>query len=422
MIPESLDTTLVNVLWSQDEARLFKALKKQPVKSPVHQWTKRTGVGDEDGAWVPEGGESTEADQELERQWTVMKYLQTKRQATLQATLSNMIEPALVSEKISGTLWIVKQIEKILFYGDSSMVAEEPNGFMPLITTNILDMRGKAASNSDMEDRIQEGCLLIRDNYGLATDLYTSLRTMADFQKLIQDRYRFPIEPGTSNKGRSASMVIDKYATPFGEPLLTSDLFITEGGVPRASVITTKRPSQPSISATRQPVTGGNTSYFVAGDVGSYYYRLEAVNRYGASQVSAADQVTGILADDQVDIAITDGATAGTCYNVYRSKKNAANGDDCRFAYRIARTGASPTIQDYNAELPGCSSAFLLNLSPLYAAVEWEQFLPLMKFDLYPTNAAVYPFLMLLFGALGLKKEEQMCRIRNIAPSALGWF
>jgi len=45
-----------------------------------------------------------------------------------------------------------------------------------------------------------------------------------------------------------------------------------------------------------------------------------------------------------------------------------------------------------------------------------------MKFDLYPTNAAVYPFLMLLFGFLAVKKPVQHVRIKNIAPSGLGWF
>src|SRR6056297_808866 len=52
LIPESLENTLVNVLWSQDEARLFQRIKKKPIASPVHQWDKRSAVGNSDGAWV----------------------------------------------------------------------------------------------------------------------------------------------------------------------------------------------------------------------------------------------------------------------------------------------------------------------------------------------------------------------------------
>lgn len=416
LIPESLDTTLVNVLWTQDEARFFKKLKKKPIKSPVHQWNKRTGVGSTDGAWVAEGGNSQEADQNIARAYITAKYLQTLRKVTLQATISNMIEDAVSSEKIAGTLWIIQQIEKALFYSDSSVVAEEPDGLIKIIpAANTIDLRGAAASASAFEDAIGEGARIIRGNYGVATDLFTSLMVMEDVQKLLRDRIRFG--PGKEE----GSTIFTQYPTPFGKPELTDDIFILEGAVPSASTLTSDRPSQVSIVLTRQAATSG-TSQFAAGDAGSYWYQVSAVNKYGQAQASAAVQVTGVITGDEVKIDITDGATAGTGYYVFRSKKDAADGSDCRFMYKIARSGANPTIYDLNADLPGTSSSFLLNLNGAYNAIEWAQFLPMMKFDLYPTNAAVIPFLMLLFGALAVKKEEQMIRIKNISPSGLGWF
>ena len=105
LIPESLDTTLVNILWTQDEARLFQRLKKQPIRSPVHQWDDRTDVGARDGAWVPEGGASIEADQTIARRYATAKYLQTLRKVTLQASISNMIENAM-SRNLSRNLSI----------------------------------------------------------------------------------------------------------------------------------------------------------------------------------------------------------------------------------------------------------------------------------------------------------------------------
>ena len=92
LTPESLDTTLVNVLHTTDEARLFQRLKKTPVKSVVHQWDKRTEVGDDSAGWVPEGGASEETDQTIARKFTTAKYLQTLRKVTLQSAQSNMIE------------------------------------------------------------------------------------------------------------------------------------------------------------------------------------------------------------------------------------------------------------------------------------------------------------------------------------------
>ena len=118
---------------------------------------------------------------------------------------------------------------------------------------------------------------------------------------------------------------------------------------------------------------------------------------------------------------MADGATAGTGFNLYRSKKGGPVAD-AKFVKTVPRTGATTVITDFNAELPGCSHGIILTMDQVYDAIEWFQFLPLMKFDLYPTNQAVYPFLMLLFGALALKKPEQHAYIRNISPASLGWF
>ena len=412
LIPESLDTTLVNLLWKQDEAKLFKALKKQTVKSPVHQWTRRTGVGDEDGAWVAEGGESQEKDSDIERAYTTMKYLQTLRKVTLQATISNTIEDAITLEKQSGTLWIVKQVEKILFGGDSSVITEQPDGLDKLITDsdNILDIRGKTANSAEFEAAIKNGARVIRQNYGIATDLYCSLLAMSDVQDLLKDRIRFE-----AKKDVLGGAVFTEYPTPFGTPKLVDDLFIIEGDIPAASSLTATRPSQPTISTS----AAGSGSDFAAGDAGTYSYKVVAVNKFGDSLASANSE-QAVTTGQEVSITCNDGGTAGTGWKIYRAKVDETA--DWKFMFQVARTGDAQVVKDTNAYLPGCSTGYLLNLNGMYDAIEWQQFLPMMKFELYPTNAAVYPFLMLLFGALGLKKKEQMVKIINIAPSTLGWF
>ena len=103
----------------------------------------------------------------------------------------------------------------------------------------------------------------------------------------------------------------------------------------------------------------------------------------------------------------------------------AAEGTGALFALTVAYTSSSPNLVDTKADLPGCSDMYLLTLSPQYNAAEWVQFLPMMKFDLYPTSSAVIPFLMLLFGGLALKKSVQQIRIKNVNPTggpANGWF
>lgn len=415
LIPESLDTTLVNILWDQDEAKLFKALKKNSVKGPVHQWNKRTGVGSSDGAWVAEGGDSQEADQDIARAYVTMKYLQTLRKATLQAQISNTTEGAIAIEKNAGTLWIIQQVEKTLFHGNQSVVTEEPDGLDTLISTNIIDIRGADATSATFEKKITEAARKIRSYYGMATNMFGSLIVMEDVQELLKDRIRF----GTGKT--EANSVWEYYPTPFGKPKIEDNVFIQEGATPVASTLTALRPSQVTIALVRQAATGSRVSKFIAADAGSYWYQVCAVNKYGYSQASTAVQISGVVAGDEVEITITDGSTVGTGYAIFRSQKDAATGADCRECFKIAKA-AAVIKYDINADLPGTSSLYVLNLRGIDNAIEWEQFLPLMKFDLFPTNAAVIPFLMILFGALGLKKEEHMARIKNIAPSTLSWF
>lgn len=415
LIPESLDSTLVNILHTQDEARLFQMLKKNPIKSPVHQWDERTEVGADDGAWVPEGGDSVEADQTIARKYGTAKYLQTLRKVTLQATISNMIEPAMVLEQNAGTLWIIRNIEKSLFYGNSTHFTNQPDGLETLIpASNVIDVRGADASSVTFENAFNEGVRQIRDNYGRASDFLCSTKIMEDVQRLLRDRTRFG--PGV-NQGSS---VFTEYVTPFGTPKLTDDIFIQEGNVPAPSSLTSLRPGAITIDSAAGAGTG---SSFTANDAGDYWYKVAGVNRYGEGPATATGSAVTIAAGEGADFQVDCAAPQATAYALYRSQKDAANADDCRFVgYFDYTDGVDDTFSDENTDLPGTSDGYLLTMEQLYNAIEWEQYLPLMKFDLYPTNAAVYPFLMLLFGFLALKKPVQHIRIKNISPSGLGWF
>lgn len=414
---ESLDQTLVNILFNQDEAVVFQLLKKQPIKSPVHQWDQRTEVGADDGAWVDEGAASQATDQTIARKFLTVSYLQTYRAVTLQATIANMIEDAVALEKDAGTRWLIRNVEKSLLYGNQTFIAEQPTGLKYGIpSTNILDLRGADATSSQYEDKINEGARVIRQSFGRGDHLITSPIVMQDTQKLLRDRIRF--EAGENGLG---SRVFTKYPTPFGSPTLKEDIFLLEGTTPVASSLTSLRPSKPTITAAQAALGGGLVSLWDASNVGQYYYQVVAVNQYGDSVASDAVTATPTVGTE-VLITITVEATPGTAFKVYRSQKGASDSTDCRYAFTVARTGALMTFTDTNADLPGCSDAYLLTIDPAYNAIEWAQFLPMMKFDLYPTASAVVPFLMLLFGGLAIKKPVQHIRIKNIAPSSLNWY
>jgi hypothetical protein len=411
LIPESLDNTLVNILWNQDEAVLFQRLKKQPIKSPVHQWDVRDEVGANDGAWVPEGGNSEEADQTIARKFETAKYLQTLRKVTLQASISNMIENAMVLEQNAGTLWIIRNVETSLFYGNDDYVAEQPNGLNSQIpATNILDLRGASADSATFENTVNEAQRIIRENFGKGSLMLMSPKNMEDFQRLLRDRIR--VSPAEGGMG---AYVFDRYPTTFGTLELREDIFIQEGAAPSASTLTSKVPGKPSVAL----AASGSGSQFTAGDAGTYSYKIVAVNRYGDSEASDA-ATQAVAAGEEVTLTVTYGSGATpSAFKVYRQDPGQSSH---LYAFTVTAPADGGTITDTNAYLPGTSDVYILTMGQMYDAIEWFQFLPLMKFDLYPTNAAVYPFLMLLFGALALKKPVQHIRIKNVAPSSLGWY
>jgi hypothetical protein len=434
LTPESLDFTLVNILHNQDEARLFQRLKKQPIKSVIHQWNVRDEVGNDDGAWVPEGGDSAEKDQNVTRKYLAAKYLQTLRKVTLQAAMSDMVENAMALEKEAGTLWLIRNVEKGLIYGNSAFVAEQPDGLIAQIpASNVIDMRGAHAFSSKFEDSMTESCRLIRDNFGKASLFLGSTKTIQDVQSLLKDRVRWPMGgmPQNANPmgtpvgaatggGTQGAAFPTNYPTPFGAPELLDDIFIREGAVPKASALSSQCPGIPTLASFAH--TADALSQFKASDAGDYVYKVVGVNKYGDSIASAELLAAGVVAGDKVSFAITAVGIVPTAYKIYRSKVGSETGAEVRYMTTVAYSASPQTFTDYNADLPGCSDAFILTMDPIFDAIEWYQFLPMMKFDLYPTNAAVYPFLMLLFGGMALKKSVQHVRIKNICPSDGGWF
>ncbi len=421
LTPESLDSVLVNVLHTQDEARLFQKLKKTPVKSVVHQWNYRDEVGAEDGGWVPEGGTSSETDQNIQRRFTTAKYLQTKRTVTLQAAQSNMLEDAIAIEQEAGALWMIRKVEKSLFTGNSANVSYEPDGLGAQITDadHIIDLRGKDATSVEFENAMSEAARVIRDFYGVPTDMFSSTMVMQDVQTLLRDRIRF----GTGNQVGGA--VFNNYPTPFGNINLVDDVFIKEGGATRASSLAGVPGGTTPLSCGSATSPVDATAKFAAADAGDYAYKIEPINEKGAGTAIEV-LVTGVVAGDNVTIPInTFPIPAATAYKVYRSQVGGGTGDETKYAFTVTQAQVvsdSNSIIDRNFYLPGTSETFVLNLNPAYNAIEWVQFLPMMKFDLYPTDAAIYPFLMLLYGSLAVKKPDQHVRIINVAPSTLGWF
>lgn len=425
LIPQDIEGTLVEALnFKKQDFKLMNLLKKKPVQSTIHEYTRRNEVGDESLIFVPEGGDSRETAQVLERVTQAMKYAQTYRKITLQMRAAQTLEDAEASEKNAGTLTVLKGIEAACFHGNAAAVPEQFNSILKQLsdapTSNVVDMRGKNMTTADGEAAITELARAIYESGGYATHAFMPPVVAQDVQVLVKDRLR--LNPAD----RLGQMVVEAYPTPFSGEIIVAgekagpDKFFRVKIKPVPGS-TGDEPDAPTLALTAQSKTGGTG--FVSATAGTYYYQVFAIDKTGISAgcVAASQAVT---AGQEAKLTITKGTNGGTGYIVCRSKKDAGDGTDCREMFRVARdtAGADTIVLDQDDLFPGTGELVFISDDNMQPAVQWDQFLPLMKFDLFPTNAAIIPFLIVLFGALDVKVPWYHGVIKNVSFTGFDWF
>ena len=103
------------------------------------------------------------------------------------------------------------------------------------------------------------------------------------------------------------------------------------------------------------------------------------------------------------------GDVAATAYKLYRG----ATAATVKYFITVAATaGATTTVVDLNADIPGTSKAYGVMLDE-EQGLSFKQLAPLMKMDL-ATVAASYRFMILLYGTLAVYSPSKQVLIKNI--------
>lgn len=365
--PESLDRTLKNVSYREENIKFWKFMDKTPAYNTVEEYSRLREYGNGVAAFIEEGELPAEDDATYSREFNIVKYMGTTRRIThVMQTVRTHIGSAVAQETINGTMWLLRQVEKALFYADSDKVPAEFDGLFPQLKRdcpNVIDMRGKPMN----QDVIEEGGHIVRSgpNYGIPTDLWMSDGAFSDLARLFYPTQRSEI-PTTAGAGSDGyvGLVVKGMRTQAGPIRFQPDVFIEPGRAPIAAGVgdATKRPGAPTIGvAAAGAVGGGEVSQFIASDAGDYRYRVVAKNRFGLSplvEVNAAAAIT-VAAGQKVTFTITDGSPLATAYVIYRTPKNGAIGEAVEMI-TIKRTGAVTTFTDLNDDLPGTTTAALV--------------------------------------------------------------
>ncbi|MCL1993471.1 MAG: hypothetical protein FWG66_11060 [Spirochaetes bacterium] len=417
MVPESLEATMVNAMREQkDDCKLMNRIKRRPVRSTVHEYTRRYDVGDHDHVTVGEGQGSPNTRQDLRRIPVSVKFLQTRRSITDQMLAVESLEDAYESEKMAGTLTILRASEMLCFHGDSDVVPTEWDGLpkqimrLPREQRNVKDYRGRTIASIG-ERVLTDTMQAIADDGGHANISFFPLVLTRDLQDLVRDRIIF----GTGDSRMSP--VMESYPSPFGTLKIGGDvgmnrLFrvkgrVSENGDPDM------RPNAPAALSVNVSAESG--SQFFAADGGNYRYTVHAVNQYGISPGRELGSPVAVGSGEAVRLTIkADASKPGTGFVICRSAKN---GEEAMEMIRIGGGDGTTTFTDLNEELPGTASILFLTEQRLQTVVEFYQLLPLRMRPLFESNRAEKPFFIQLFGAPDLKVPRWCGLANNIAYS-----
>ncbi|CAK0763494.1 conserved hypothetical protein [Gammaproteobacteria bacterium] len=420
---ESLEGTLVSTTFDAKHCVLWQMINKVPAYSTVEEYNQLTDYGADGYGFVPAGEKPEEDDSTFARQKDFVKYLGTTRSVQHQATLvRTVLNDAIATENISGTMKILRDVENSLFWGNRALKYNYPtleglefNGLNQMIdSSNYLDMAGLDLSEGAFEDAAE----IVADGYGDPTHMFIGLKAAKEFSKsmLPKGRVMYPADSG----GIAAGAVVKEVVTTSGTVQLAPSKFLNLGRSAKvtcpSAASSTKAPTAPA-SITPGSMTG-STGKFHAAQQGATYFKATACNRYGESVPTAASSLLTITSSDlakYVPLTIANAAsvvTAPEWYNIYCTEASGTT------YYLIAQVAASSqanngtTVHNYNGLImANTGTAFIGDMSPDILLV--KQLAPLMKMDLARTKPT-FDWMILLYIVPQLKASKKWARVLNI--------
>lgn len=432
---QSLDKTMQATIQENKHFKLFNELAKTGAGATVDEWTEQSGVGGFlGGSTNTETGVIEESTGSYARRVGLVKYLMTKRQVSLVSTLGQNLASSEAIEQQAGAKQLLTDAEFLCFEGDSTVVPTEFDGIYAQIyagvlagqvdTSNILDANAQSLASINL---INQAAAQVsrRDNFGTPTHIFMSQQVQADFDTGLDPAFRVSLN-NVPNGGISLGSPVVGIRTSWGDVATVNDVFINDGDqtvpfeVTYAALAAANTGMKPVSVA--MATASDASSNFAAGQAGNYYYLVTGLNSKGQSDGRISTQ-QAVTAGQRVTLTITRSAGATeTGYAIYRSRLNGTNApSDFRLMARVPVAGATTTYVDLNRDIPGTTRAYVLNMSAGDHAINWRQLLPMMKFPLYPTNAAVIPWAQLMFGYLRITKRRHHAVIKNILPANAKW-
>lgn len=433
---ESLDKNLKHLTFKETDIQLWKMLPKKAAYNTVEEYNQLVDYGAQRGGFYNEGELPAEEESMYVRKAQLVKFMGVVKSVSHPMTLVNTNVGNIIEREIkNGTLWILRQLNKSLYFGDESLVPQEFNGFLAQHQKNsgfndldeyfnsevVIDLRGQSLQEADIENAANG----IVQNFGLGNQLFAPPKVLSKF---VQNFYgnKF-IQPNT--QALSAGVMgqrVKEFESQFGNIGLNWDIFFNKKAPKRYNAGQTSplAPTTPT-GVTATSVATDSSSKWAASDSGDYIYAVTATNRYGESGLAYTGTPATVVAGGSVNVNFTDGGglNPATSYTIYRSNKGATSATAAGVMfyplYTVSKEeqvagydGASAgKVRDRNRWMPNTDQAILFQMDN--EVIEFAQLAPLMKMDL-ALLAPAYRFMILLYGTPFLYAPKKMVRIVNI--------
>lgn len=380
--PQSLEQSVVSLLFDESYFKVLNRIAKNKTYSTLHEYTKRTSFGQYNrGGVVGQMENPRQGDPAFKRDTVNVKFQRELWSISSVLAASKTITDSEVEAKDAATMRLMETSEYLYFWGDDSIIPEEPRGLDATIESQgnkaelIIDLRGQKLS----EATLKEACKRIADKTGLANDMYMSYNVQNQIdqmiapasagvtggQRMVQNNGNLVFDLGYLIPGFKATFALNGRVTFIPDFFLKPEeegvpTVVNQNGTTTEGATSDMAPAKPTILSA---VAGADVNtQFLAPYLGATKYRVAGQNRFGKSMASVEVSVT-IGAGQSATLVIQETGQTNFAdgYIIYRETKP-GNGI-FRRVKRIARDTANVNLQttyvDQNAEIPGTSSAFI---------------------------------------------------------------
>ncbi|WP_311080953.1 hypothetical protein [Paenibacillus polymyxa] len=416
--PQSLETTLRVVTAKEEHLSLWRNITKKGANSTVEEFNVLDSYGNDGDPFITEGGRPVERNSHYVRQTGLVKFMGTTRGTTLPAQLVNTVGvgDAVAAETRNGTMWLLQQVNKNLYFGDSSKNPLALDGILaqvqkhvsgkPYATQHIIDMRGKPLTEEILED----AATIISDNWGGGLlQLYLTNQVHKDFSKLFvgpAGRQRI-VDIGSNVR---MGQPVRGYAANAANIDFVADRFLKPDGAPKLVA----QKDAPQAPATATAVVKEDTASRL--DAGTYFYFISSKGTEGESAPVTTGSVA-VTAGQTVEITIPrvlhgDPKLEAKSYKVYRGYYSDPQRAQFMTEFTDAGTGTTQVLVDNGADIPGAEYCFLID-NDGDDVLAFKKLADLMRVPLGLVDTTS-KFMILLFGMLQVYQPRRIVVFKNV--------